>query len=325
MKEKILNTIKDQQGQMLAEILVAVVLAGIIIGGIALSVGSSVSTGVQTKESSKAIYIIQRVFEEVKMLSESNWIAIYCPPSGSCPGSKGSSNRFYISNWTIQNGESSMIIEGVEYRYYFYIENVNRDSQQNIVTSGGTEDPSTQKITVTVSWGNASFSISQYIMRTTSASFVDRAWSVNLVDDSNTFTNAYGYYATSSGTLVIQTGTLTLNPTNNSGSLTSVVFDTGRTNGAAFNGIKWKGSLPTSARVRFQFASSNSPSGPWNFIGPDGTTATYYEASGSNQIMPISLQYHNNHRYFRYKIYLDPKSDNSEAPIVYSVVVNYSP
>lgn len=319
-----LCNIKDQKGQMLAEILVAVVLAGIIIGGIALSTGTSVSTSNKIRENTKATYIVQEVFEEIKMLSEGNWLLLYCPPSGTCPGSKGSNNHYYISNWTIQNGSDSKTIEGITYNYYFYIENVNRDSQQNIVSSGGNEDPSTQKVTVVVNWPlNNSFSISRYIMRTTSASLTDFAWSTS-TSDSNVFTNVLGYYATTSGNLLVQNGTLSLNPTTGSGSMTSVIFDTGQTNGVAFNSIKWKGALPTSAHVRFQFASSNSTT-TWNFIGPDGTSATYYEAAGPDQVIPISLQYHNNHRYFRYKIYLDPTSDYSSSPTVYRVIINYSP
>lgn len=316
---------KDQKGQMLAEILVAVVLAGIIIGGIALSTGTSVSTSNKIRENTKATYIIQRILEEIKMISESNWLILYCPPSGICPGNKGASNRYYISNFTIQNGSASTTLEGIEYGYYFYIENVNRDSQQNIVSSGGSEDPSTQKITVVINWApNNSLSISEYIMRITSASFSDRAWNSSLTDSGGIYTNAAGYYATTSGTLVIQNGTLSLNPTTSGGSLTSVIFDTGRPNGVAFNSIKWKGSLPTSSRVRFQFASSNSTT-TWNFIGPDGTVSTYYEAAGPDQFIPISLQYHNNHRYFRYKIYLDPTSDYSSGPTIYRVVITYSP
>jgi len=314
--------INDQKGQVLAEILVAVVLAGIIIGGIAISTGTSVATSSKIRENTIATNIIQSAVEKVKILSEQSWIKIYCPPLGSCPGSKGSSNLYYIDdNFQIQNGQTSQVVDGVTYNYYFYIDNVNRDASGNITTSGGTEDPSTQKVTVVVSWANNSISMSEYIMRLTSQSIVDFNWRPELVS-SNVFTNSLGYYAATSGTLLFQNGTITLTPSG-SGSLTSVIFDTQQANGVAFNSIRWKGSLPTSSHVRFQFASSNSTSS-FSFIGPDGTSATYYEAAGPDQIIPLSVIYHNNHRYFRYKVYLDPTTDNSTAPTINKIIINYS-
>ena len=107
------------------------------------------------------------------------------------------------------------------------------------------------------------------------------------------------------------------------GNVTSSIFDMGNEKGAAFNSILWKGTQPSGANVLFQFASSNTAN-PSNFIGPDGTSATYYQASGPNIVMNLSTRYHNNHRYFRYKIYIYPNSSN-ESPQVTDVVIGYSP
>ena len=109
------------------------------------------------------------------------------------------------------------------------------------------------------------------------------------------------------------------------GYLESSTFDSGFTGGVAFINILWKGALPSTSHVRFRFASSNSSTGPWTFLGPDGTETTYYEASGSNVSMPIKTIYHNNHRYFRYRIYLYPTSDNLQSPTVTDVIIGYSP
>jgi hypothetical protein len=107
------------------------------------------------------------------------------------------------------------------------------------------------------------------------------------------------------------------------GNMTSSVFDTGIVNGAAFNSILWKGVQPSGSNVWFQLASSNSTN-PSNFIGPDGSSATYYQASGPSIAMNISTRYHNNHRYFRYKVYVYPNLSN-ESPQITDVIIGYSP
>jgi titin len=107
------------------------------------------------------------------------------------------------------------------------------------------------------------------------------------------------------------------------GNMTSSIFDTSKVGGVAFNNILWKGTQPSDSHVLFHFASSNSTS-TFNFIGPDGTSATYYQSSGSNTVMNISTRYHNNHRYFRYKAYIYPNSSN-ESPQITDIVIGYSP
>lgn len=107
------------------------------------------------------------------------------------------------------------------------------------------------------------------------------------------------------------------------GNLISSIFDTGFTNGVAFNNILWKGTQPSGSSVLFHFASSNSTTS-LSLIGPDGTSATYYQASGSDTAMEISTRYHNNHRYFQYKVYIYPNESN-QSPQITDVVIGYSP
>ncbi len=134
----------------------------------------------------------------------------------------------------------------------------------------------------------------------------------------NSNTNVYSNY-----TSECSTSTLIYVPT---GNLTSSIFDTGLTNGAAFNFIKWRGVQPSGSRVLFQFASSNSTSS-WEYFGHDGTGTTYYESAVDGVgVAPavISTRFHNNHRYFRYRIYLYP-NESAESPLVDEVVIGYSP
>jgi hypothetical protein len=108
-------------------------------------------------------------------------------------------------------------------------------------------------------------------------------------------------------------------------SLISSIFDTQVVQGAAINTIMWNGSLGGGA-VGFQIASSNDLSGPWNFVGPDGSGVSYYEPAPNLQ-MKVSItgaNNHNNKRYVRYKLFLD-KPDGTTGPEVQDVIIGYSP
>lgn len=120
-----------------------------------------------------------------------------------------------------------------------------------------------------------------------------------------------------------------------SGFVVSSTFDSTNANGAAPNSILWKGTLPASAHVKFQFASSNcsngatnSPtcnSGTWSYVGPDGTSNTYYEPSAPDTAVSVKLADHNNKRYFKYKVILYPTTDLQSTPQVDDIILNWSP
>lgn len=108
------------------------------------------------------------------------------------------------------------------------------------------------------------------------------------------------------------------------GYLTSSVFSAVLSNGASVNTIIWRGSQPAGTYVKFQIASSNNTSGPWSYIGPDGSSGTYYSAGPSISI-PINLNYHNNQKYLRYRVYLYSDPSKTLTPEVEDVIINYSP
>lgn len=109
-----------------------------------------------------------------------------------------------------------------------------------------------------------------------------------------------------------------------SGYLISSILDTQATDGAALNSIMWQGDLPGGSHVKFQFASSNSSSGPWTYLGPGGSSVAYYEPSGPDLPMEIDLADHNNKRYLRYKITLNPTVNKKQTPRVGDVILNWS-
>lgn len=114
------------------------------------------------------------------------------------------------------------------------------------------------------------------------------------------------------------------------GYLDSSTFDTGVSGGAQINSVSWQGSMPVptdDSFVAFQFAASNSSSGPWDYQGPDGTANTYYPligVSSPNVAIPVSYTLHNNLRYFRYRMTLASNQAQTFSPRVDNVSVNWS-
>ena len=108
--------------------------------------------------------------------------------------------------------------------------------------------------------------------------------------------------------------------------LTSSVFDSQITGGASLNSIMFQSTgIGVTNLVKFQVASSNASSGPWLFVGPDGTNVTYYIPSygGVDYVVSINPTQHNNKRYFRYKIFLETDTCRSISPKVRGVIINW--
>jgi hypothetical protein len=99
------------------------------------------------------------------------------------------------------------------------------------------------------------------------------------------------------------------------GILESSTFDTGAT--SDFTVLIWEPSSQfVGTSLGFQIATNNDDL-TWNYIGPDGTSSTYYTIPGTS--------FHSSHdgdRYIRYKAYL-ATTDTSVTPVLSSVNLNY--
>ncbi|MCB9802644.1 prepilin-type N-terminal cleavage/methylation domain-containing protein [Candidatus Nomurabacteria bacterium] len=103
------------------------------------------------------------------------------------------------------------------------------------------------------------------------------------------------------------------------GELESSTFDTG-SNEVTYNWISWSGSEPGNTDIKFQIATSNNVNGPWNYLGPDGSSSSYYSDAAGEL---INYNAHLNQRYFRYKLFLDSQA-NLQAPTLEEVTISYS-
>jgi len=85
---------------------------------------------------------------------------------------------------------------------------------------------------------------------------------------------------------------------------------------AHFGTISWDNQSPGSTELKFQIATNNNNS-TWNFVGPDGNSATYYETSGAN-----IWSGHDGKRYIRYKAYLIT-TNATQTPELKEVRITY--
>jgi len=100
-----------------------------------------------------------------------------------------------------------------------------------------------------------------------------------------------------------------------SGWLESSTFDT-KTSSTAYKTLLWQ---PTSqdseTEIKFQVAANNDKT-TWNYLGPDGTSSTFYTTPGS------TINGLNNNRYVRYKAFLS-NTNILKTPMLTSVNINY--
>lgn len=208
--------------------------------------------------------------------------------------------------WTLSHGEEVVTINGISFRRSITMSNVSRDTTSDrkieAIYDSAKDDPSTQKVSVSVSWqGGDPVVINGYLFR----------WKNKLmVLTPETF----------------QTSTST-----------SLVLDSGVSTGVEYNSIMWKGTLGTStdSYVRLQFASSDSGAidQSWDYRGGSSCGSLGWFDSDTPYI-PIELSCYtnfNNKRYFRYKIQVCSSLGVCDAvpggvmPTVDNVIINFAP
>jgi len=81
--------------------------------------------------------------------------------------------------------------------------------------------------------------------------------------------------------------------------------------------LSWNATTPANTTLWFQAAGSLVPSGPFNFVGLDGTAATFFTTSGS------SLSQFNGLRYLKYKAFLST-TNTAVTPTLNDVTVCFT-
>jgi type II secretory pathway pseudopilin PulG len=159
---------KFEEGQLILEILIVIMIIGVVV-----AIGSqiavvSMQANKLSLERDVASGLSQQMFEAIRSIATENWVNIYEPADG-----KGASNHYSVTSsggkWIIASGDNATSINGISYTQYFTIDNISRDPDTSDIESAynaSNDDPSTQKITVHITWGNGeSISFTDYISR----------------------------------------------------------------------------------------------------------------------------------------------------------------
>jgi len=107
----------------------------------------SLQSGKVSGERDIAVGLASEALEAVRGASEEKWQNIYDLTKNSHYKTVQSSNK-----WTLSPGDETIAINNASYTRYVVIENVSRDAGTRLIDTGTNYDPSTQKVTVTVSW-----------------------------------------------------------------------------------------------------------------------------------------------------------------------------
>lgn len=177
-----------EDGFSMFEILIAISIFAVIGIVAAQLIAVGLDTNTKGGQKTAANAIAKEVMETVQAVATEQWNLLYGL-------SKGSGNKYYPANttaicgaekWcfaTTTSGESATV-NNLTYTKYFYVENVSRDATtKNIVESGGSNDPSTQKVTVVVTWQNSggagmgTTTASSYLTRSRNTAAVQTGWS----------------------------------------------------------------------------------------------------------------------------------------------------
>ena len=126
-------------------------------------------------------------------------------------------------------------------------------------------------------------------------------WSTDTTRDFNFKTYMRGPYSPTSGNLVSHT-----RDANPAAGLTPI-----------WSTFSWNATTPASTSLKFQFAGSNSVDGPFNFVGPDGTTATFFTTS------PAPLGQFYGLRYLQYKAFLST-TDSAATPTLNDATICFA-
>ncbi len=144
----------------LAEVIVASAVV-LLVFVILISANSIYyKTAAASLKSVKATYLLEEGQEAVIFLKNSDWTNF--------PAAGATSYYFRWTGTTWQATTTSALIDNA-YQRAFVVSSVNRDGNDNIVSTGGSLDQNTKKVSVLVTWSDAGStttkSISAYITK----------------------------------------------------------------------------------------------------------------------------------------------------------------
>lgn len=145
-----------RRGVSLVEVVVATALLFLALTGLVTAYNMFVRVGVTTTKTIQAAYLLEEGVEAVVSMRDFGWTANIASLT---PG-----NNYFLF-WNGSRWLSTTTVSKIDnfYTRSFVLENVSRGSGDAIVTSGGTVDAGTKKLTVSISWQSAATTTSRTI------------------------------------------------------------------------------------------------------------------------------------------------------------------
>lgn len=135
------------RGFGILEMVIASAILSVSLLGISSFYQNSLRVSRATTSFVQAGYLLEEGVEAVKLLRDKSW-------SGNIANlTSGTSYHLVYSGGSWATTTTVTLVDGVFDRS-FVLENVNRDGNDDIVSSGGTLDAGTKKLTVSVAWGS---------------------------------------------------------------------------------------------------------------------------------------------------------------------------
>src|SRR3990167_1839705 len=155
---KIIQRLKIKKGQILVETIIGIGVVGILLSAIVPLFLVGLKAGQEAWKQDIAWSLGQEQLEAAHTLTSENWNNLYKPLGTT---NKTSANPYHLVNnagtWQLVAGANSTTINNIEFSKQIVIDNVSRtqangqgDIDNNYILAN--DDPTTQKITATVSW-----------------------------------------------------------------------------------------------------------------------------------------------------------------------------
>ena len=143
------------------EAIIAIAVMSIVVSGVISVFPFLLKSGLTTLDRIQATLLLEEGIESIKLMRDSSW------HNNIEPLTAGYSYYFEFATSTWRATTTSIVVDDLFYRT-FVLESVSRDSNEDIVSNGGTLDPDTKKVTVSISWTKQGItttrSISSYVM-----------------------------------------------------------------------------------------------------------------------------------------------------------------
>lgn len=137
---------RDQQGVTAVEIMLGVSLAALVLVFTTHTIMRFVNVGRDVADRTQALYLAEDGLELARYVRDDDWTAFSGLTSG---------NTYYLSvdSTDVTIGGTPEVIDS-RFTRSVTVTDVERDTNDDLVTSGGTSDSDSRFVTVTVSWGS---------------------------------------------------------------------------------------------------------------------------------------------------------------------------